>query len=92
MAKNNSNEKNVRKSDRGAVRSEKNNDKRLDSKKNEKGGASKLTLPALQKKSKRRINKKDVERELIYELENELGVRVTRVAVDAAEFIEQLLR
>ena len=78
MAKNNSNEKKVRKSDRGAVRSEKNNDKRLDSKKNEKGGASKLTLPALQKKSKRRINKKDVERELIYELENELVVNKSK--------------
>ncbi len=69
MAKNNYNDKNARKSDRGSLRSEKNNDKRLDSKNEDKGGASKLNLPALQKKSKRRVAKKDVEREVVRELE-----------------------
>ena len=69
MARNNQNDKNARKSDRGGLRGEKNNDKKLDSKKDDKGGASKLNLPALQKKSKRRVTKKEVEREAVRELE-----------------------
>ncbi len=71
MAKNNYNDKNAHKSDRGDLRSEKNNDKRFDSKKDGKGGASKPNLPALQKKSKRRLSQRDVERETVYEFETE---------------------